>query len=269
VAVILTSIKRFLTVFATLIGIAIVTILLYDLFLQTQTSISVFVQKTFGVAIAIAFWTVIVLFIKRNGPLMAKHLGEQASTILQITMAAITTIITAFVVLGSLGMSPESLLTGAGFASITVGLIISTFVGGLLAGALVFTTHKLRVGDTVVFNNVPGQVIELTPLVTRIRTDVGILTIPNSAISSGTVVITKLQKYEDAPFARLPYEVDDRVVTTLMAGEGTVKSITALRTVLLLDSGRELTVLNSSVFSGNVTVAKLTQRKEEPAGKTD
>jgi small-conductance mechanosensitive channel len=271
VAVILTSIKRFLTVFVTLIGIAIVTILVYDLFFQTQPPISgsLFVQKTFGAAIAIAFWAAIVLFIRRNGPLMTKHIGEQASTILQITMAAITTIITAFTVLGTLGTSPESLLTGAGFASITVGLIISTFVGGLLAGALVFTTHKLRVGDTVVFNNVPGQLTELTPLVTRIRTDVGIVTIPNSAISSGTVVITKLQKYEGTPFARLPYEVGDRVVTTLMVGEGTVKSITALRTVLMLDSGRELTVLNSSIFSGSVTVAKIAPPEKEFTKKAE
>ena len=62
-----------------------------------------------------------------------------------------------FAVLGALDVSPQSLLTGAGFASITIGLIISTFVGSLLAGALVFTTHKLRVGDTVIVNNVPGS----------------------------------------------------------------------------------------------------------------
>jgi len=100
-----------------------------------------------------------------------------------------------FAVLNAVGVSPQALLTGAGFASITIGLVVSTFVGGILAGALVFATHKLRVGDSVVVNNVPSTVLELTALVTRIRTDTGIMTIPNSAISSGAIVITKLQKY--------------------------------------------------------------------------
>ena len=104
---------------------------------------------------------------------MSRLIGEQAATILQLVMASIAVLFIVFAVLGALDASPQSLLTGAGFASITIGLIISTFVGSLLAGALVFTTHKLRVGDTVIVNNVPGSVIELTPLVTRVRTDTG------------------------------------------------------------------------------------------------
>ncbi len=177
-------------------------------------------------------------------------------------MAAIAVLIMIFAVLNGLGVSPEALLTGAGFASITIGLIVSTFVGGILAGALIFVMHKLRPGDSVVVNNIPGTVTELTALVTRIRTDTGIMTIPNSAMSSGAIVITKLQKYEDIPQRRLPYQVGDRVVTTFMPGEGTVKELTALHTVLSLDSGREVTFLNTSVLSGAVAVAKITKEKE-------
>jgi small-conductance mechanosensitive channel len=196
---------------------------------------------------------------------MARHLGEQPTTIVQIFMATIVVLFMTFAVLTTLGASPENLLTGAGFASITIGLIISTFVGGILAGALIFATHKLRVGDSVIVNNTPGTVTELTALVTRIRTDTGIVTIPNSAISSGAIIITKLHKYEAAIQSRFPYVVDDRVVTTYMPDEGTVKELTALRTVILLDSGRELTLLNSSILSGTVAVAKITLQPESSA----
>ena len=82
-------------------------------------------------------------------------------------------IVMSFGVLHTLGVSPETLLTGAGIISITIGLIISTFVGGILAGALVFTSHQFRVGDTVIVNNIPGKVTDMTAIVTRIRTDVG------------------------------------------------------------------------------------------------
>jgi small-conductance mechanosensitive channel len=257
VSVILNSFKRLILVFATLVVIAAVTILLYDSLIAAPINGSMLV-RTVGLSITIAFSIFILFFIRRTRPLMARLVGEQAATVLQIIMASIAVLFIVFAVFGTLGASPESLLTGAGFASITIGLIISTFVGGLLAGALVFTTHKLRVGDTVIVNNVPCSVVELTPLVTRVRTDTGLITIPNSAISSGTIVITKVQKYENSLQNRLPYVVGDRVVTTYMASEGTVTLITALRTVIQLETGREITLLNSSILSGAVGVARIT-----------
>jgi small-conductance mechanosensitive channel len=264
VAKIVTSIKRLVAVFASLIGLAIITILLYSLFIAGSVNQQDFVSQTIEVAIAIGFGSTILVFIRRTKPIMARHIGEQPTTILQIFMATIAVLFMVFAVLNTLGASPESLLTGAGFASITIGLIISTFVGGILAGALVFATHKLRVGDTVLINNIPGTVIELTALVTRIRTDIGVTTIPNSAISSGTIIVTKLQKYDAATQRRLPYLAGDRVVTTYMLGEGTVKELTSLRTVILLDSGRELVFLNSSILSGTIGVAKITSHVENP-----
>ncbi len=256
------SIKRFAVGLVLLTCLAAITIVLYSLYVAAPISEQDIVIQTIGVAIIIGFWATILVFIRRSKPIMARHLGEQPATILQIFLASIAVIIMVLVVLNELGASPEALVTGAGFASITIGLVVSTFVGGILAGALVFATHKLRVGDTVVINNVPGTVIELTALVTRIRSDLGIMTIPNSAISSGTIVITKLQKYEFIPQRRLPYQPGDRVVTTYMPGEGTVKELTALRTVISLDSGREITLLNSSILSGSVAIAKITVPKE-------
>jgi small-conductance mechanosensitive channel len=252
------SLKRFAIGLLLLTGLAAFTSILYSLFAASPVSRSEFLYQTVGIALSVGFWVVVLIFIRRSKPVLARFLGDQTSTILQISMASIAVLVMVFAVLNTLGASPESLLTGAGFASITIGLIISTFVGGILAGALVFATHKFRVGDTVVVNNVPGVVIELTALVTRIRTDVGFMTIPNSAISSGAIIITRLSKYEVLPIARLPYSVGDRVVTSYMVGEGTVKTITALRTVVALDSGRELTLLNTSVLMGTLAVAKVT-----------
>jgi small-conductance mechanosensitive channel len=256
------SVKRFIVGLVLLTGLAAITIILYSLYVTVPISEQSFVTQMVGVAIVVGFWALIIIFIRRSKPIMTRHLGEQPATILQIFLVSIAVLIMVLAVLNELGASPESLVTGAGFASITIGLVVSTFVGGILAGALVFATHKLRVGDTVVVSNVPGTVVELTALVTRIRTDMGIMTIPNSAISSGAIVITKVQKYESIPQRRLPYQVGDRVVTNYMPGEGTVKELTALRTVILLDSGREITLLNGSVLAGTVAVAKVTMPKE-------
>ena len=184
-------------------------------------------------------------------------------------MLAIALLAIIFGVLNSVGVSPQTLLTSAGIISLTVGLVISTFVGSTLSGALVFATYKFEVGDDVMVNNVPGKVTEMTMLITRIQTDVGQISIPNSAISSGVVIITAVRKFEEPlKGGRLHYAVGDRVVTSYMNEQGTVKELTPLQTIVQLDSGKEITFLNNSVLSGTVPIAKITQTPKQAEEKT-
>lgn len=122
-------------------------------------------------------------------------------------------------------------------------------------------SHAYRVGDDVIVNNVPGKIVEITNLVTRIRNDVGGISadivIPNTAIAQGGVIITKVPDHETISPIRLPYSLGDRVYTTYMSGEGVVKELTPYTTRILLDSGKELTFLNNSVLVGSVAVAKI------------
>ncbi|HUK85325.1 MAG TPA: mechanosensitive ion channel domain-containing protein, partial [Candidatus Acidoferrum sp.] len=147
----------------------------------------------------------------------------------------------------------------AGIISITAGLVISTFVGNILSGFLVFTNYPFKVGDDVMFNSIPGKIVEMTALVMRIYTDIGSVTIPNSAIASGSVILTAVKKYEGLTEIRLHYVVGDRVITSFMNEQGTVKELTPYHTVVLLDSGMEITFLNTSVLAGMVQIAKITQ----------
>ena len=192
---------------------------------------------------------------------MTARIGAPAATVLQYATDAIAVLVMSFGVLHTLGVSPESLLAGAGIATITIGLIISTFVGGILSGALVFTTHSFRIGDDVLVNNIPGRITEMTALVTKIVTDVGQMSIPNSAIASGAVIMINIHKHEVKSLSRLPYALGDRVFSTYMNEEGVVKELTPLHTIIALDSGKELTFLNNSVLSGAVAIAKIAETK--------
>ena len=104
-------------------------------------------------------------------------------------------------------------------------------------------------------------------MITRVRTDTGLSVIPNSAIASGIIMITKVQQREDAIPSHLPYAQGDRVITTYKQSEGTVTEITALLTKILLDSGEELTSLNSSVLAGLTAIAKTTQNTQQISKK--
>jgi hypothetical protein len=107
----------------------------------------------------------------------------------------------------------------------------------------------------------------MTALVMRIQTDVGHITLPNSAIASGGVIITVVHKYEALKEGRLHYSVGDRVITSYLNEQGTVKEITPLNTTIQLDSGKEITFLNNSVLSGAVPIAKITQAPNQTEEK--
>jgi small-conductance mechanosensitive channel len=263
------SFKRFTILLTFLIILGFSTIYIYDLFVAATINLPTFLTQVFRIILILGFGLTIILLLRQAKPFMTKRIGNQAATILQFSIGAISVLVMSFGVLHTIGVSPETLLTSAGIISITMGLVISTFVGGILAGALVFTTHRFKVGDTVLVNNIPGKVLDITALVTVIRTDVGQMSIPNSAIASGTVIITAIHKFEAKSESRLPYSIGDRVVTTYMNGEGLVKELTPLHTTILLDSGKELTFLNNSILAGTVAIAKITQTQKTPIQTTE
>ena len=88
------------------------------------------------------------------------------------------------------------------------------------------------------------------------------MSIPNSAIASGSVIITAIHKFESKSQSRLPYNVGDRVITSYKNEEGKVKELTSLYTTIVLDSGMEIRFLNNSILTGSVAIAKITQTKE-------
>jgi small-conductance mechanosensitive channel len=262
------SIERLIGFLAFIFILGVSTIYIFDLFVAKPIMFPVFITESIRIILILTFWLTAILLIRRIKPLLTPRIGVQVATILQFVLLGIAILIMGFGILNTLGVSPSELLTSAGIISITAGLIISTFVGSLLSGALVFTTYQFKVGDEVMVNNIPGRVTEMTALVMRIRTDVGQISIPNSAIASGTVIVTAVHKFEGKTETRLPYSKGDRVVTSFLNEQGTIKELTPYHTTVLLDSGREITFLNNSVLSGAVVVAKITGAQSKTEEKT-
>ena len=77
--------------------------------------------------------------------------------------------------------------------SVFVGLIVSlgssTVIGTIIAGLVITYMRPFKLGDRIKLNDTTGNVIEKTPLVTRIRTPKNeVVTIPNSFIMSSHTV---------------------------------------------------------------------------------
>ena len=261
------SLSRLIAFLTLIVILALSTITIFDLFVATPINLPILLVQSLRIAIILAFWFTAILLLRRVKSLLTPHIGVQAATILQFVILAMAVLVMSFGVLNTLGVSPQTLLTSAGIISITAGLIISTFVGSILSGALVFTTYQFKVGEDVMVNNIPGKVTDMTALVMRIRTDVGQISIPNSAIASGGVIITAIQQPESTQESRLHYTLGDRVITSYMNEQGTIKELTGFHTTVLLDSGKEIVFLNNSVLSGAVAIAKITQTDQTQTSK--
>jgi small-conductance mechanosensitive channel len=256
----MSSIKRFALIIVLLIIVAFGLVFAYDQLFAAQVHLTLLIHQTVRTVIVVSFGLIIALFIRRSKVLLSKHVGVHLATIFQLFMILVVGIVVVFASLDIFQVSPTTLLVGGGIASIVIGLVISTFVGNILAGTLVLMTRPFSVGDTVMVNNIPGRVEEITAMVTRIRNDIGgLVVIPNTAIVQGGVIVTTFPASEEIVRRRLPYSQGDRVYTTYMNEQGIVRELTAFYTKIKLDSGKELTFLNSSVLTGSVAVAKISE----------
>ena len=252
------SIKRFAFVLVLLVVVTLATVYSFDQLIARQIGLTALFTQTVKTLIVIVFSSIIVLFIRRSKHLISRYIGVHPATVFQFLMILVVGIVTVFVLLEIFQVSPTTLLISGGIVSIVMGLVISTFVGNILAGTLVFITHPFKVGDIVSVNNIPGRIEEITAMSTRVRNDLGgQIVIPNSAIVQGGVIVTTFVGHEAVLPSRLPYSLGDRVYTTYMNQEGVVIELTPFCTKILLDSGKELTFLNTSVLTGSVAVAKV------------
>ena len=255
------SLKRFGIVLVLLAVGALLVWILFEQIIVAHVKPQESLAEAGRITIVVVFGLITIIFIRRSKFLISRHVGPHPASVFQFFMILTVGIMALFAILNIFQVSPTTLLVSGGVVSIVIGLVISTFVGNILAGTLVFMTNPFRVGDSVLVNNVPGKIMEITSMVTRVRSDIGgHIVIPNTAIVQGSVIVTRVPAHEAVGRdSRLPYCLGDRVYTTYMNGEGVVKELTPFYTKIMLDSGRELTFLNNSVLTGSAAIAKVSE----------
>lgn len=258
------SIKHVLLVFLILASMTIVSVFAFDELVAPTIPPNVIFLQTSRVLIVLATTILAVFIVRRMKRLLSGRIGTQPAGLFEFIMIALLVTISVFSLLHVFNVDTNTLLLSGGIISLTVGLVVSTFVGDTLAGMLVLLLNLYRVGDTVLVNNIPSRVVEMNALVTRFRNDAGgIISIPNTAISQGGVIVTRFSDLGEVTVNRLTYAKGDRVYTTYMNSEGVVSALDSIHTRIKLDSGREVSFLNNSVLSGSIAVARIVEDKGE------
>lgn len=116
--------------------------------------------------------------------------------------------------------------------SVFVGLIVSlgssTVIGNIIAGLVITYMRPFKMGDRIQLNDTTGNVIEKTPLVTRIRTPKNeVVTIPNSFMMSshtvnysvsartyGLIIHSEVTIGYDAPWRKVHQLLTDAALAT-------------------------------------------------------
>jgi small-conductance mechanosensitive channel len=154
----------------------------------TANQVSNVVLAVILLAIAYALTDFLGGVIREIGAESASISQHQQEVILRVTQLTVYT--TALVaVVGLFTDNVGSLLVGAGFLGIVVGMAARQTLGAILAGFVLMFSRPFEVGDWVEIGDHEGTVTEISIMSTRLRSfDGEVITMPNDDVRSGSIV---------------------------------------------------------------------------------
>ena len=139
-------------------------------------------------AIAYALTDFLGGVVREVGAESASISKHQQEVILRITQLTVYTS-AILAVVGLFTDNVGSLLVGAGFLGIVVGMAARQTLGAILAGFVLMFSRPFEVGDWVEIGDHEGTVTEISIMSTRLRSfDGEVITMPNDDVRSGSIV---------------------------------------------------------------------------------
>ena len=126
--------------------------------------------------------------IREIGAESASISDHQQEVILRLTQLTVYT----SALIAAVGLFTDnvaSLLVGAGFLGIVVGMAARQTLGAVLAGFVLMFSRPFEVGDWVEIGDHEGTITEISIMSTRLRSfDGEVITMPNDTVRSGSIV---------------------------------------------------------------------------------
>ena len=116
---------------------------------------------------------------------ISEHQEEVLRRVVQLSVYLVVALVTIGLFTDNVG----SLLVGAGFLGIVIGMAARQTLGAVLAGFVLMFSRPFEVGDWVSIGDHEGTVTEISIINTRLRSfDGEVVTLPNDEVRSGPVV---------------------------------------------------------------------------------
>ncbi len=147
--------------------------------------------------------------IREYGYEWAARTGQIDDRIVAFVDMSATNIIWLFgimIALSGIGIAITPIITGMGIAGLAIALAAQNLLSNVFGGVTITLDQLYKVGDRVEFSGVYGDVCEIKPRYTKIKTmDNYIITIPNSKVINGN--ITNYAAPDPSVRAKIPVSV--------------------------------------------------------------
>ncbi len=116
-------------------------------------------------------------------------MDDRLVTLADMSAMYIIWLIGLMIALGAIGIEITPLITGMGIAGLAIALAAQNVLSNVFGGVTITLDQLYKVGDRVEFGGVYGDVYEIKPRYTKIRTlDNFIITIPNSKVINDNII---------------------------------------------------------------------------------
>lgn len=246
------SAKPIITKIVAIIVIALSILFLFDYYIAPANNFKPTVRSNIHVLLALAVTVALIYVLRDLSKPISNYLGPHMANFLTIIAETIIALAGTLVILSIMHVSVSSLLVSGGIAAIIIGLAISTVVGNLISGMMLFAVFPIRVGDSIFINNVPGRVSKITSIYTSIITESGTeLVIPNSALVQGYFLIAKGSGSNRV----FDYRVGDHVFLPSLNLNGEVAEINEFYASVKTEKGT-LLLPTYSIMTGGIFATK-------------
>lgn len=196
-----------------------------------------------GTAISISIRRIVLKFLSVRLPkAVASNLGRALYYILMF--------IVFIVALGTIGVDLTGFIIAGGFAGIVIGVALQPVLSNLFAGLYLMIEKTISVGEVIETGGNAGEVTEISPIFTRIRTFDGfIVSISNTQIISGAT-----KNFSRAVARRIEFKLGIAYREDAERAYGVIKRILDEHPYVLVNPPPDIFVSNLSESSVDITV---------------
>ncbi len=117
------------------------------------------------------------------------HIDDRLVALADMSAMYIIWLLGIMIALGAIGVEITPLITGMGIAGLAIALAAQNLLSNVFGGVTITLDQLYKVGDRVEFGGVYGDVYEIKPRYTKIKTlDNFVITIPNSKVINDNII---------------------------------------------------------------------------------
>ncbi|MCQ2982942.1 MAG: mechanosensitive ion channel family protein [Treponemataceae bacterium] len=158
-------------------------------FLKPYLTLDFLLRMAGGLLVILILWILYKLAMKTVSRIPSQKMTPQRMMLIRKFIKYLYYVVLILFVLSLFGIRLSAVWGAAGIAGVAIGFAAQTSVSNLISGVFVLTEGALKVGDTIIVDDITGVVDTVSLLSVRVHThDNQMVRIPNSTILNSNLI---------------------------------------------------------------------------------